>query len=98
MLRLALAAARSLLQHRPSLLTARRTLASPQKPTKYKMKTHSGAKKRFRVLKSGLVKRTRSGTHHKARYESGNKQRRSRKQAYLKGKYAVKIKRMLLMA
>jgi large subunit ribosomal protein L35 len=62
------------------------------------MKTHSGAKKRFRVLKSGLVKRTRSGTHHKARYESGNKQRRSRKQAYLKGKYAVKIKRMLLMA
>ena len=75
-----------------------RTLASPQKPKLYKMKRHSGAKKRFRVLKSGLVKRTRSGTHHKARYETGNKQRRSRKQAFLKGKYVIKVKRMLLMA
>ena len=29
-----------------------------------KQKTHSGAKKRFRVLKSGLVKRSKAGKRH----------------------------------
>ncbi|MGN1098969.1 MAG: 50S ribosomal protein L35 [Christensenellales bacterium] len=29
-----------------------------------KQKTHSGAKKRFRVLKSGLIKRSKAGKRH----------------------------------
>jgi len=44
-----------------------------------KMKTHSGAKKRFRVTGSGKVKYRKPGQRHLMAGDSGNQNRRSRK-------------------
>ncbi|MCL2334886.1 MAG: 50S ribosomal protein L35 [Endomicrobia bacterium] len=44
-----------------------------------KMKTHSGAKKRFKVTGSGKVKYRKPGQRHLMAGDSGNQNRRSRK-------------------
>jgi len=44
-----------------------------------KMKTHSGAKKRFKVTGSGKVKYKKPGQRHLLTGDSGNQNRKSRK-------------------
>ncbi|MDR2676514.1 MAG: 50S ribosomal protein L35 [Endomicrobium sp.] len=44
-----------------------------------KMKTHSGAKKRFRVTSKGKVKYKKPGQRHLLTGDSGNQNRKSRK-------------------
>lgn len=44
-----------------------------------KMKTHSGAKKRFKVTGSGKVKFRKPGQRHLLTGDSGNQNRKSRK-------------------
>ena len=44
-----------------------------------KMKTHSGAKKRFKVTGSGKVKYRKPGQRHLMAGDSGNQNRKSRK-------------------
>jgi large subunit ribosomal protein L35 len=44
-----------------------------------KMKTHSGAKKRFKVTGSGKVKYKKPGQRHLLAGDSGNQNRKSRK-------------------
>lgn len=48
-----------------------------------KMKTHSGAKKRFKVTASGKVKYKKPGQRHLLTGDSGNQNRQSRKPATL---------------
>jgi len=46
-----------------------------------KMKTHSGAKKRFKVTGSGKVKYKKPGQRHLLTGDSGNQNRKARKAA-----------------
>ncbi|MCL2485044.1 MAG: 50S ribosomal protein L35 [Endomicrobia bacterium] len=46
-----------------------------------KMKTHSGAKKRFKVTGTGKVKYKKPGQRHLLTGDSGNQNRKSRKAA-----------------
>ena len=48
-----------------------------------KMKTHSGASKRFKKLKSGLVKYTKAGRRHLLTKKSSRKKRTMRQSAYV---------------
>ena len=48
-----------------------------------KMKTHSGAKKRFKVTGSGKVKYKKPGQRHLLTGDSGNQNRKSRKASYV---------------
>lgn len=48
-----------------------------------KMKTHSGAKKRFKKLKSGLIKMTRAGRRHLLTKKSAGRKRSLRQPAYV---------------
>ena len=48
-----------------------------------KMKTHSGAKKRFKVTGSGKVKYRKPGQRHLMAGDSGNQNRHSRKPGYV---------------
>ena len=47
------------------------------------MKTHSGADKRFKKLKSGLIKYTRAGRRHLLTKKSAGRKRCLRKSAYV---------------
>ncbi|MCL2144337.1 MAG: 50S ribosomal protein L35 [Endomicrobia bacterium] len=49
-----------------------------------KMKTHSGAKKRFKVTASGKVKYRKPGQRHLMTGDSGNQNRKSRKPSIVK--------------
>ncbi len=60
-----------------------------------KMKTHSGAKKRFRVTASGKVKHARAGRGHFLTEKSSSRRRKLKKGAYLQGKHAENIKKMI---
>lgn len=48
-----------------------------------KMKTHSGASKRFKKLKSGLIKYSQSGKRHILTKKSRKRKRHLRDSAYL---------------
>ena len=50
---------------------------------KIKHKTHSGAKKRFKKLKSGLIKGTRNGRRHLLTKKSAKTKRGLRKALYI---------------
>lgn len=63
-----------------------------------KMKTHSGAKKRFKLTASGKVKRRRTGLNHiNAKMKPGRK-RRLGKGAYLGKSDEFRAKRLLGVA
>ncbi len=47
------------------------------------MKTHSGARKRFKKLKSGLIKHSSSGRRHMLTKKSSNRKRRLRQPEYI---------------
>jgi len=60
-----------------------------------KMKTHSGAKKRFRVTGSGKVMRQRAGTRHLLEHKSSKVTRRLSGDVQLAKADTKKIKRLL---
>ena len=60
-----------------------------------KQKTHSGAKKRFRVLKSGLVKRAQANKNHILNKKTSKRKRSLRQGAYVDATQAATIKNMI---
>ncbi|MCI6542341.1 MAG: 50S ribosomal protein L35 [Christensenellales bacterium] len=60
-----------------------------------KMKSHSGAKKRFKISKSGNVKYAKPNRGHFLTEKSQDRKRGLRKAGFLKGKHAKTIKRMV---
>lgn len=63
--------------------------------TKIKMKTHKGASKRFKVLKSGKVKFTQANRRHHLIRHSTKYKRGLRKSAYVSSANAAAVKKML---
>lgn len=60
-----------------------------------KLKTHSGAKKRFDLTKSGSVKRNKMNRRHILTKMSTKRKRGLRKQAYADPTYAATLKRLI---
>ena len=60
-----------------------------------KFKTHSGAKKRFKVTSSGKVKFARPNRGHFLTEKAQGRKRKLRKGAYIAGKNADNIKSLL---
>ena len=60
-----------------------------------KMKTHSGASKRFKKLKSGLIKATKSGRRHLLTKKSTSKKRHMRAASYINKRDLVHVERLL---
>ncbi|HCX65533.1 MAG TPA: 50S ribosomal protein L35 [Eubacteriaceae bacterium] len=60
-----------------------------------KMKSHRGAAKRFKLTKSGKVKRAKAYRSHILTKKSQKRKRKLRKAGYLQGKEAANIKQIL---
>jgi large subunit ribosomal protein L35 len=60
-----------------------------------KMKTHSGAKKRFKITGSGKVKRFQANTSHRMRNKDKNTKLRLRGSAMVSVADEARVKRML---
>lgn len=60
-----------------------------------KMKTHSGARKRLKKLKSGRVKLTRAGRRHLLTKKSARRKRSLRHSAYVNSANQSAVNRML---
>ena len=60
-----------------------------------KMKTHSGADKRFKKLKSGKIKFTRAGRRHLLTKKSAGRKRHLRENAYVNDTNQAAIASML---
>ncbi|TNE60157.1 MAG: 50S ribosomal protein L35 [Bacteroidetes bacterium] len=60
-----------------------------------KMKTHSGAKKRFKVTGSGKVKRNRAGMRHQMRTKTKKAKRHLRGDVIVHQSEHARIERML---
>lgn len=60
-----------------------------------KMKTHSGASKRFKKLKSGLIKMTRAGRRHLLTKKSSARKRSLRHSTYVDKTNQAAISAML---
>lgn len=60
-----------------------------------KLKSHSGAKKRFKVTASGKVKYAKAHRGHFLTEKSSSHKRKLRKGAYIQGKHAKNIKRLI---
>ena len=60
-----------------------------------KMKTHSGAKKRFKVTGSGQLKHKRAGKGHLNEHKSSTRTRRLKDEVTLASGDEARIKRML---
>lgn len=63
-----------------------------------KMKSVSGAKKRFRVTGSGRIKRSHAYHNHILEHKSSKRGRRLRKTAMVDPADLLQVKRMLLLA
>ncbi|MBC7550743.1 MAG: 50S ribosomal protein L35 [Cellulomonas sp.] len=60
-----------------------------------KMKTHSGAKKRFRVTGSGKIMREQAGSRHLLEHKSSRRKRRLSSDLVVSPTDAPKIKKLL---
>lgn len=60
-----------------------------------KLKTHSGASKRFKVTKSGKIKRKRAGTRHILSTKSRKQKRRLKSATYVGASHAVHMQQLL---
>ena len=60
-----------------------------------KMKSHRGAKKRFKVTKNGKVKYRRGFRNHILTHKSSKRKRHLRKDSYLEPQDAKKVKALL---
>jgi large subunit ribosomal protein L35 len=63
-----------------------------------KMKSKSGAKKRFKVMGSGRIKRSRAYQRHNLEHKSSKRGRRLRKEVMVDESNLRQVKRMLLLA
>ena len=63
-----------------------------------KMKTHKGAKKRFKVSKRGKILRGKPGRRHLLSVKTSNRKRRLRKTAECSSYDSWKVKRLLCLA
>ena len=63
-----------------------------------KMKTHKGTAKRFKVTKTGRVRRRKCGSGHLLSHKSGKKCRDLRQPALVEGKKERTLKRLLGLA
>lgn len=61
-----------------------------------KMRTHSGAKKRYRLLASGKVKKKSTGLRHLNSHMSSNVKRRLGKTSYVEQANLLQVKRCLV--
>lgn len=68
---------------------------SKKKVKKYKLKTHRGAAKRFKVTASGKIIRMHSGKRHLLGTRSPNRMRRLKKLTLVNPADAAKVHRML---
>ncbi|MGL1904479.1 MAG: 50S ribosomal protein L35 [Fibrobacterales bacterium] len=62
-----------------------------------KMKSHSGAAKRFRVTGKGKIKRKQAGMRHILTKKSTSTKRKLRKGSYISGSDVLKVERMLCL-
>lgn len=62
---------------------------------KNKQKTRQIVAKRFKITKTGKVKRRASNTSHLNRKDSTNAEYRKKRELEVKGKFASKIKKMI---
>lgn len=60
-----------------------------------KLKSHSGAKKRFRVSATGKLKFAKANRGHFLTEKSSARKRKLRKGAFVNGKHAKNIKKMI---
>ena len=60
-----------------------------------KQKSHSGAKKRFKVTKSGKVMFARTDRGHFLTEKSQSRKRKLRRGGYLSGKQAANVRKMI---
>ncbi len=60
-----------------------------------KLKSHSGAKKRFKVNKSGNVKFAKPNRGHFLDKKAQGRKRKLRKGGYLSGKQAANVRKMI---
>ncbi|MDE0118773.1 MAG: 50S ribosomal protein L35 [Bdellovibrionales bacterium] len=59
------------------------------------MKTHSGAKKRFRLTASGKVKRKKRNVRHLLVNKSSKRKRQLGKTTYVSSSFELEVKKML---
>jgi large subunit ribosomal protein L35 len=62
-----------------------------------KQKTHSGAKKRFRVKKSGKVKRAQQGRRHLLSHKSSKRKRQLGTMTYVNDSNSYQVGRQLVI-
>ncbi len=62
---------------------------------KIKQKTRKSVSKRFRITKTGKVLRLHSGNRHLRRKKSRKQKRNLKRPALVKGRLAIKIKKLL---
>ncbi len=62
---------------------------------KVKQKTHKGARKRFRVTKTGKVKKRTAGRSHILSKKTRKRKRHMRQPSYLEGAQAKLVRRLL---
>ncbi|MCL2077405.1 MAG: 50S ribosomal protein L35 [Oscillospiraceae bacterium] len=65
------------------------------KSSKPKIKTHSGAKKRFKVTKNGKIKYRRTNRIHRLTQKSTKRKRTSRKANYVDKTNVAEVKALL---
>ena len=68
-----------------------------QKGKKMKQKTHTGAKKRFRVKPSGKIKRKKQGMRHILSKHSSKKKRQLGQLTYVDEANEYQVKRLLVL-
>lgn len=61
-----------------------------------KLKTHSGSKKRFKVLSSGKVKRKKANLRHLLTGKSKNRKRHLRKKTYVHSVASRQIRELMV--
>ena len=62
---------------------------------KYKLKTHAGAKKRFRLTPSGKIKRKRMYVRHLLEHKSSKRKRQLGKTAYVDSAHQPSLVKLL---
>ena len=62
------------------------------------MKTHSGAKKRFRLTAGGKIKRKKRYLRHLLVHKSANRRRQLGKMAYVNPSFSAETKKLLAKA
>ena len=70
-------------------------MSAPAKPKKTKMKTHKGAKKRFKITGTGKIMRTKGMKSHFRRRKAPRVKRQSDRMLPLDGSNKAAVERML---